>query len=267
MDKPTITRSLTVVAALIFAAAYGSPNNAGASAAGIAGIYSGSTTNYRYPGPAASMPRRLFGAVATDGKGYFVSVPAEISDIRLFRNLVGKGRITSPEYEVPTEGQAAAHGPQNWKIEIRPAGAGLYVIRGKFNNVSGYLALDLRMQALTHRDVSLDGESGTFRGFDLNRRTKADITLAADGHLTGTDAAGCRISGTLTRVGNLDLFNAGVTFAGPPACHGAMTGAAFFDTRDRSGRFSGAAGSYLYLIGANGDISHGFAMVLSRQGK
>lgn len=266
MDKSTITKSLTIVSAVLLVAAYGSSNATSTSAAGIAGIYFGSTTSYRYPGPTASTPRRLFGAVASDGTGYFVSVPTADGSIRLFRNLRAKGRITSAEYEVTTEGQAAARGPQNWKIEIQPAGGGLYDIHGKFNNVSGYVGFDLQMQPLTHREVSLDDESGTYRGIDSNRETKGVITLAADGRITGTDG-GCRISGTLTQVGSLDLFDARVMFSGPPACHEAMTGIAFFDTRDLSGRFSKAQGSYLYLIGTNGDFSHGFAMALSRQRK
>lgn len=266
MDMPIIRKGLNVIAALLLAGAYASPNAAGATAVGVAGIYAGSTTNYRYPGPTASTSRPLFGAVATDGDGYFVSVRAA-SDIRLFRDLRGKGRITSPEYEVPAEGVAVARGPQNWKIEIEPVSGGMYALHGKFNNVSGYVALDLKMQPLTYRDVSLDKKGGVYRGIDINRHTKAVITLAADGQLTGSDAAGCNISGTLNRVENLGLFTADVTFAGAPVCHGAMRGVAFFDTRDRSGELSGAAGSYLYLIGTNGDFSHGFAMALSRQGK
>lgn len=262
---PKLKNGAAVVAMLLLVgSACADPGAAGAPAAGI---YAGSTTTYRYPGPIVSTPRRLFGAVAKDSTGYFISVPAASSDVYVFRNLHGIGKFTSAEYEVPTEGRAVSRGPRNWKIEIRPAGASLYALHGKFNNISGYVALDLQMLSLTSSHVSLSVEAATYRGFDVNRDTRVEMTLDAQGRLSGTDTAGCRISGTLTRIENLDLFDAGVTFAGAPACHGTLAGVAFFATRDRTGRFSGAKGHYLYLIGANRNFRHGFAIALSRQGK
>lgn len=258
---------LAVVAVVLLAGTWSIANAAGATAGGIAGIYAGSTTHYRYPGPTASKSSHLFGAVTTGGNGYFVSVPAPGGSIRVFRNLAGTGRITSPEYEVPAEGQGPARGSRRWKLKIQPAAEGLYAIHGKFGDVSGYVALDLKMQSLTHRNVSLDAESGVYLGTDINRGTKATITLSRDGQISGAGVEDCSISGTLIRVGKLDLFDAHLKLAGSSACHGTMRGLAFFDTHDRSSRLQGTAGSYLYLIGVRGDLSDGFAMVLSRHEK
>lgn len=264
MAKATSRLVLAVVAVVLLAGTWSIPNTAAASGVGIAGVYAGSITHYRYPGPTASKSGHLFGAVTTGGNGYFVSVPATGGSIRVFRNLEGTGRISSPEYEVPAKGQAPARGTRRWKLEIQPAAEGLYAIRGKFGNVSGYVALDLKMQSLTHRNVSLESESGRYRGTDINRGTKAVITLSSDGQISGTGVEGCGMSGALTRIGKFDLFDARLKLADSSGCHGTMRGGAFFDTRDRSGRLQGAAGSYLYLIGVRGDLSDGFAMVLSR---
>ena len=268
MDKLKLKIGLAIIAMLLLAnTGYGNSNPAEASSTRLSGIYSGSATYYRFPGPVSSTPNRMIGAVRQDGNGYFIAVPAASSDIHLFQNLKGNGRVTSPEHDVPTGGRAVSRGVQNWQFQVKPAGSSdnAYALQGRFNCGDCYIALNLQMQPLTHQQISLRSRSGRYQGFDVNRLTKVVITLDSKGDFTGTDAMGCHISGTLTRVGKLDLFDANVNIAGPSACRGAMTGVAFFDTQDRTGQFSGATGSYLYLIGANSDFSHGFAVALSYQ--
>lgn len=266
MGMLKLKKGLAVFAVLLLAnAGYSNANAAGASSAGVSGVYAGESTFYRFPGPVASTPKPMIGAIRQDGNGYFISVPAASSDIQLFQNLKDNGQVTSPEHDVPTGERAVSRGAQNWQFEVKPAGSSgnAYALQGRFNCGDCYVALNLQMQPLTHQHLSLDSRSGRYQGFDVNRLTKVVITLDSKGDLTGTDAMGCHISGTLTQVGNLNLFDASVNITGASVCHGAMTGVAFFDTRDRTGQFSGATGSYLYLIGANGDFSHGFAMALS----
>jgi hypothetical protein len=248
---------------------YGAANTTAAAANGTAGVYSGATTYRRFPSPHTSKPSPVFGAVSEDGTGYFISVPAASSEIRVFQNLKGSGSVASPESEVPTEGQGVARGAQAWPIEIKPADSSghPYTLQGKFNCGDCVIALNLEMQPLTRQQISLASRNGSYAGFDINRLTRVTLTLDSMGRFTGTDTTGCHLSGILTQVGSLNLFAASVTMAGAAACHGAMTGVAFFDPRDRTGQFSGATGSYLYLIGANGDFSHGFAMAVSYQRK
>jgi hypothetical protein len=263
----TVNRIAAVAMLLLVNPVCGNAQAAGTPAGRAAGIYAGTTRYYRFPGPVASRPEQLFGAVGLDGTGYFISVPGPGSDIRVFQNLKAIGAVMSPEREVPIAGRGVARGAQGWPLEIRHTGtsAGAFDIQGKFNCGDCYIALNLRMQRLTHRSMSLSYRAGTYRGFDVNRLTKATVTLDKAGHFAGTDVLGCRLSGTLNRVGSLNLFEVNLDFIGPSACHGAMRGIAFFDTRDRTGRFDGAAQPYLYLMGANSDFSHGFAMVLAYQ--
>lgn len=270
MCKPKFEYILWVLPVLLLAqTGYGQPNAAAAASTGLAGIYSGDTTYYRYPGPVAATPKRIFGAVGADGTGYFIAADAANSDIQVFQKLQGKGRVSSPEREVPTAEHGVARGAQNWQIEIKSKAlrGNAYALAGTFNCGDCYIALRLRMKPLTHRPVMLNNRAGTYQGLDINRLTKAAISLDSAGHVTGTDALGCRLSGTLIQVGTLNLFDTRLHITGAPACHGAMTGLAFFDTRDRSGQFSGASGSYLYLMGANSDFTHGFAMALAYQRK
>ena len=259
---------LTAVAMLLLVnPVSGNAHTAATPATPAAGIYAGTTTYYRFPGPVASSPNHLFGAVDEDGTGYFISVPGPSSDIRVLQNLRGIGSIMSTERDVPTAGRGVGRGAQDWPVKIRQTGSrgGTFRIQGKFNCGDCYIALHLHMQPLTHRRQWLNRRAGTYRGFDVNRMTKAAITLDKVGHLAGTDILGCRISGTLTREGSLNLFEAKLEFTGPSACRGAMRGIAFFDNRDRAGRFDGTTQVYLYLMGANRDFSHGFAMVLAYQ--
>ncbi len=268
MGMLKLKSSLAVFAVLLLVnTGYSNANAAGASSAGVSGVYAGESTFYGFPGPVASTPKPMIGAVRQDGNGYFIAVPAASSDIQLFQNLRGNGQVISSERDVPTEGQGVARGAQNWQFEVKPADSSgnAYALQGTFNCGDCYIALNLQMQPLTHQHLSLDSRGGRYQGFDINRLTKVAITLDSGGHLTGTDAMGCRISGTLNPVGKLNLFDTNVNIAGSSACHGAMTGVAFFDTRDRTGQFSGATGSYLYLLGANSNFSHGFAMAVSYQ--
>ncbi len=267
MNRLTLRTGLAVIMALLLSGACGCKRTADQSVfSGTAGIYSGSIAYYRFPGPVVSAPVRLLGAIGQEGVGYFIPVSPATGAVQVFRNLAGSGEITSFQYEVRPEGQRAARGAQKWEIRIRRGGGSGNSRRllGKFNRVDGYAALQLRELPRTDRYISFASRGGVYRGIDLNRRTMASVTVHSDGKISGTNAEGCRISGSLTRVGGLDLFDVRMTLAGAPECRTGITGVAFFDIRDRSGRFSGA-GSYLYLIGASGDFSHGVAMVLRRR--
>ena len=220
-----------------------------------------------YPGPVSSKPSPLFGAVAADGTGYFISASAASSEIRVYQNLKGSGTVASPESDVPTEGQGVSRGAQAWPIEIKPGDSSGHAaaLQGKFNCGDCVIELDLTMQPLTQQSVALSSKAGAYQGVDVNRASKVTLALDATGHFTGSDSHGCQLSGTLTRTGNLNLFDASVTFSGAATCHGSMPGVAFFDTQDRTGQLAGTSGPYLYLIGANGEFTHGFAMVVSLQ--
>lgn len=268
MSKLTLNLRLVATTLVLASTGCWSGRAAAAPSSGAAGIYSGSITYYRFPGPVASRPKRLFGAVGKEGSGYFISVSPASGEVRVFRDLAGTGEITSPQYEVPIAGQAVARGVRKWKIEIRSGAGGAHAHRllGKFNRVDGYAALKLKELAPMDRDMPLPSRSGAYEGFDINGDTKVDIILYSDGRLGGTDASGCRISGRVTRVANRGVSAIRLRFAGPRTCRMAATGVAFFASRDRTGGFSGK-GAYLYLIGANREFSRGFAMVLKHRSR
>ncbi len=266
MGKLKLNNGLVVIAVLLFAnTGYSDADSAAVSSTGTSGIYSGESTFYRYPGPVQSTPKSMIGAVKEDGKGYFISVHAASSEIQLFQNLQGSNKVTSPGREVPTEGQAVSRGAQNWQFEIKPvdSSGNAYALHGTFNCGDCFISLNLSMLPLTHQKVSLTSRGGSYHGVDINRLTKVTATIDSGGRLMGTDSLGCRISGTLTQVGVLNLFDALISFTGTSACHGAMRGVAFFDSQDRTGQISAATGHYLYMIGTNTDFNHGFAMVLT----
>ena len=268
MSTLNFKTGLIVTAALLLAnSAYANPDAAAMSSHGTAGIYAGATTYRRFPSPHTSKPSPVFGAVSDSGTGYFISASAASSEIRVFQNLKGSGRVASPESEVPTEGQGVARGAQAWPMDIKPADSSGHpdTLQATFNCGDCVIGLNLEKQPLTQQPVSLSSKAGAYQGADVNRLTKVNLSLDAMGRFTGTDANGCHLSGTLAQVGHLNLFGVSLTLSGASACHGAMTGVAFFDTQDRTGQVPAAKGTYLYLLGASPDFSHGFAMALSHQ--
>jgi hypothetical protein len=257
------------VALLVLRAGYAQPDAAATSAANTAGIYAGTSTFYLFPGPKASKPKHIFGAVSTDGTGYFISVPGTGVQIQVVQKLMGTGRIFAQESEIPTEGNKVGRGAQRWQFAVTPADShgDSYQLQAKINCGDCYTAYDLRTLPLTHRRITLGKRAGAYHGVDINRESKVNLMLDAKGAFTGTDDRGCQLSGTLTQAGARNLFEVSMTFAGGAACHGAMSGVAFFERHDQTGQLSSAAGSYLYLLGGDSELTHGFAMVLALRSK
>lgn len=232
-------------------------NNSGT---GVAGSYSGTITTQIWPQPPGN-PIQMFGVVAKNGTGYFLTVPTAEDDVAIFTGLSGIGKVTSLEYDVPTEGQPILPSIPKWQFTITNISAATYRAQGEFMGVDTSQIVNLEsFSSALQGDASV--HTGTYQGPDVNRLTDVVVTLNATGELTGNDGLGCNISGTLSEEGNLDLYDVNLNIAGTSSCHGALSGAGFFDTKDWTGQFSGATGTYLYLLGSNGDFSHGFAMEL-----
>lgn len=266
MNGVNLKTALMLSAVLLVSnAGYTQPNATPTPAANTAGIYAGTSTFYLFPGPKASKPNHIFGAVSREGTGYFISVPGTSVQIQVVQKLMGTGRVFAQESEIPTEGNKVGRGAQRWQFTVTPADTGghTYDLQAKINCGDCYTAYDLRTSPLTHMRITLGKRAGTYHGVDVNRGSKVNLTLDSNGALTGTDDHGCHLSGALTQTGTRNLFDVSMTFSGGESCHGAMTGVAFFDRKDRTWQVSKAKASYLYLLGASSDLTHGFAMVLS----
>lgn len=253
------------VALLVLRAGYAQPDATATPAANTAGVYAGTSTFYLFPGPKASKPNHMIGAVSTAGTGYFISVPGASGQIQVVQKLMGTGRVFAQESEIPTEGNKVGRGAQRWQFVVTPADphGDSYQLQAKINCGDCYTAYDLRTVPLTHERITLGKRAGAYHGVDVNRQSKVNLTLDSKAALTGTDDRGCHLSGTLTQADTRNLFDVSMTFAGGAACHGAMTGVAFFERHDQTGQLSSVAGSYLYLLGADSELTHGFAMVLA----
>lgn len=249
-----------VFIATVLLAAIGGCNNADDT--GTAGAYSGTISSYIAPQPPGA-PSPIFGVVGKDGTGYFLAVPTAGSYLTTFQGLTSSGTLTSPEYDVPTEGLPVPRGAQNWQFTITAtnASATTYELQGRFMGVDAGMNVDLKTLPITLQGTA-PAQAGTYQGPDVNRLTNVVMTLDATGILSGSDGLGCQISGALTEEGNLNLYDVNLNITGSSSCHGALSGTGFFDTKDWTGQFSGATGIYLYLLGSNGDFSHGFAMAL-----
>lgn len=95
---------------------------------------------------------------------------------------------------------------------------------------------------------SLAGLQGQWNGYYLGKAsTSVTIMVNADGVFSGNDGNGCNISGSLVQQDpGTNLFFVNYITSGK-GCPGIMDGLAYESSKDVSGVFGGAAGTYLYL--------------------
>lgn len=258
--KPTILLYRHFVGAVLLAT-LGGCNNSSNDAGPLSGAYAGTLTDYMAPS-FTSGPFIMFGGVNHDGTGYFLPVNTASSGIIAIQGLAGTGDVTGTEYDVPAEGQPVPHGAQTWHFTVTATDSAstTHELKGGFTGVDAGTNVDVT--TLPWLGGSPSSRAGTYQGPDVNRLTNVTMALDTQGNISGNDGLGCHVSGTLTEEGNLRFYDVSLIITGSSSCHGALSGVGFFDYGDLTGRFSGAAGPYLYLLGASGDFSHGFAMEL-----
>jgi hypothetical protein len=94
--------------------------------------------------------------------------------------------------------------------------------------------------------------AGTWQGFYVGSGEAAvDLTVDANGNLSGNDGNGCTLTGTLSEVSGSNLFNVSVQSSGTSTqpgtvCAGTLSGLGYESSNDASGIFGGAAGTYFY---------------------
>ncbi|MGA9851378.1 MAG: hypothetical protein WBR15_00360 [Gammaproteobacteria bacterium] len=95
---------------------------------------------------------------------------------------------------------------------------------------------------------SLAALQGQWTGYYVGKAsTSVAITISADGVFNGNDGYGCNISGSLVQQDpGTNLYYVNYITKGS-GCPGIMDGLAFESSKDTSGSFGGAAGTYLYL--------------------
>ena len=95
---------------------------------------------------------------------------------------------------------------------------------------------------------SIAGLMGQWNGYYIGKAsTSLVITINPDGTFSGNDGYGCGISGSLVQQDpgtNLYFVN---YIASGSGCPGIMNGLAYESTKDVSGVFGGAAGTYFYM--------------------
>ncbi|MDE2235394.1 MAG: hypothetical protein KGL13_05130 [Gammaproteobacteria bacterium] len=103
--------------------------------------------------------------------------------------------------------------------------------------------------AVTYNGVpTIAALQGLWNGYYIgSSSTSVDITVNPDATFNGNDGNGCTISGSLVQQDpgtNLYYVNYKASGTG---CPGYMNGLAYVSTKDVSGDFSNAAGTYLYM--------------------
>ena len=95
---------------------------------------------------------------------------------------------------------------------------------------------------------SVAGLQGQLTGYYIGKSsTSVDFTVNADGTFSGNDGYGCSISGSFVQqdpATNVFFVN---YLASGTGCPGVMNGLAYESSKDVSGDFGGAAGTYLYM--------------------
>ncbi len=110
MSRLTLRGGLAVVTVLLLAGACGWKRAANAAVpGGTAGIYSGSVTYYRFPGPVVSPPKRLLGAIRKDGAVILSRCTRQPATFMCFADspVTGNSRASSTKYRPKGKWQRA----------------------------------------------------------------------------------------------------------------------------------------------------------------
>lgn len=96
--------------------------------------------------------------------------------------------------------------------------------------------------------VTLPGLQGQWDGYYVAKTSTAvDLAFQDNGLFSGTDANGCKVSGSVVQQApQFNLFYVNYTATGS-GCPGVMNGLGYLSSTDTSGNFSQASGTYLYL--------------------
>ncbi len=116
----------------------------------------------------------------------------------------------------------------------------------KTTGVNGNFTLNSKV---TYKgSLSIGALQGQWNGYYIGlASTSVDITINPDGTFDGNDGYGCTITGRLVQQDpSTNLFYVNYLTSGA-ACPGVMNGLAYISTKDVSGGFGNATGTYLYM--------------------
>jgi hypothetical protein len=272
--RKALTVIITVLSSALLAScgsSSSSPSASGNSTTSVHGIYYGvlSVNSGNKPG------KNLAGGVGPGGKGYFFSSGTHSSNVMVFSSISDPGQVSSSMTDFPSADVGGTPSNANWNVTITEDPSmmemmdmmGMMMMMGMGSNLpfadiagngvdgTNPSNMNVAYQTFSDSGLSLASIAGSYQGSDITRVTGASISVSSSGAISGTDGLGCTISGSLTQESGKDLFQVNMSIAGSAACAGSMTGVAFVTADDLSGVFSGAAGSYLYLISANNGMT------------
>ena len=239
------------------------------------GVYYG-TLN---PGSSMSANNNFAGAVGPGGHAYFFSSGVSTSNVLVYSSISGTGQVTSNMTDIPSSNVGGSPTSSSWQVSIvENSSSNNYGGYGGYGPMSPPFAItgtgmigaaaenfSISYQTFSDTSSTIASLAGSYQGSDITRVTAATLTVSSAGALTGTDGLGCALSGTLTQDPDKDVFVVSMNITGSGACPGAMSGEAFVTNNDISGVFSGAAGTYLYIVSANAGLTAASTLELKLQ--
>ncbi|HEX2667518.1 MAG TPA: hypothetical protein VHP13_04005 [Gammaproteobacteria bacterium] len=241
---------LTFLAALLVACgsgtsgAYGNGggNNPPPTTAAVQGVWFGS---YTINGQSGSTP--IIAAVAQGGYAFFYD---EFGNIYVLPKLTGSTTLSGTLTAYATFGTTFPDGHSKEDFSLTGTASNTS-ITGTFsgNGETGSFALTPLVTQSTGV-VDIADLAGNMQGFYFGSGSAAvALTVQSSGVFAGTDANGCNLVGTLTKIQSAPFLVAvTVKSSGSSgACAGDMTGLGFVTDEDIGNLFGNAAGNYLYV--------------------
>lgn len=247
--------------ALAMVACGGASSGAGGSSATpavvVAGAFSGS---YTFTGSAS--PNPLFGAIPQGGSGLFVDNTGELYILPAFTS------------DGSASGAVEAVAPQSggesplFKISANAVGNPATGISGTIASNSATASFSVA-SLTTSTPAQLSALAGNYAGADYGLSGgAASVSITSSGSISGTDAAGCVLLGSVTESsGGLLVLTVqdGGAQPSPGMCAGESAGLAFESATDLLGVGAplGSTGPFLYLMASN--ASNGLVLELVKQ--
>jgi len=202
------------------------------------------------------------GAVATSGFGYFAD---NRGNVFLVENVPQNSPFTGTAIGTAPPGQAFPDGSSvdtfiiNGNYTSTATATHMQatltgIDPNNFTSYGGYATTGVTGNFTLSTNVpyaqtpSIAGLQGQWNGYYIGTTsTSVDFTINTDGTFSGNDGNGCSISGSLVQQDpGTNLFFVNYLTSGT-GCPGIMNGLAYESSKDVSGAFGGAAGTYLYM--------------------
>lgn len=244
--------SRLIAAFVILPALTGCGGGGNSSSTSLTGPWSGTYTLSSNSGSANATT----GALSSEDDGYFAN---NNGDVFVLSSLPGTSPFTATLTGIAPPGQTFSNGYSAVNFTVSgsytSSGSGINM-QATFteNDNQGTLSgsFNLTSNSPYNGTSTLTGLQGQWSGYYVGQAgTSINLNFGSDGSFAGSDGYGCVLSGSLTpdapNTNQSNLYDVALGSSGE-GCAGTVDGLAYESSKDVTGVFGGASGTYLEIV-------------------